>query len=256
VDALAQGRSLEEAEDEYASAYTNEPADCQPIVKPTSSQINSDIHTAEWLQKVKPCGWFRQNCPSLISLEVIEANTHNAPGNDEGTSGTDLQTTEYYITQFDVGITAEMVAYDQDSNYSQAFGGTNGYPGLIRLTGGISASDPTNLSTVATYVEGETCLEVHAKAADDWEDIHGNSYNCMGLCGSGCDIRSGGYSRNCMKHDVCSAVKSMVQGFAADGNCHDVDCGDEQMQTTSHVSTHEVSLRDEVLPGIDFLCSV
>ena len=87
-----------------------------------------------------------------------------------------------------------MLAFDLESNYSKAFGG-NGFPGLVRKFGGISAS---NLSVVDTFIKGETCLEVHAKAADHWGTIHGNGYNCMGKCGIDC-LLGGGFSRNCMK---------------------------------------------------------
>lgn len=205
--------------------------ECSVISAPTMDSSDREV----WLQKFKPCGWYRDNCQDMQGVEVLEANVVYPPNRDRdqgrGEGDEDLQKGKSYIVQFDVGIHPEVVTAN-DGEYSNYFG----KGGVIDLTGGYIDNNETGYKT-ETYVSGETCLEVYAKAGNDgdanWGDIHGNSYGCMGKCGKGCDL-GGGYAKNCMKHDVCGAFKSVAQGIESSGNCRDIDCGDEQMQTVAY----------------------
>jgi len=88
------------------------------------------------------------------------------------------------------------------------------------------------------------------KADDDWGSVgpvYGNvkhtstkydgtirtsNYDCMGRC-SQCNPLLGGMAKDCMKHDVCSAFKSILTEEAAYGFCKDIDCGDEALHTVA-----------------------
>lgn len=186
----------------------------------------------DWLQQFKPCGWYKANCEQLADVQVLEANVVYPPNQDFLGTGLleDLQPDMNYIVQFDVGIHPSGPATN-DETYSRYFQDGGVWP----LEGGIDLDDP-NYSAGEGYVLGETCLETHAQAGPDgygdWGDLHGSNYGCMGKCGGGC--MGAGYARDCMKHDVCSAFKTVAQGQAAEGFCMDVDCGDEAMQSTTH----------------------
>merc|ERR1711865_710786 len=71
--------------------------------------------------------------------------------------------------------------------------------------------------------------------------LDSEAYNCMGGCGPGCtslpffdnitvspdDIGA----LDCLKHDLCSAWKTVFSGKPVSGFCHDPDCGDEAAMT-------------------------
>ncbi len=81
-----------------------------------------------------------------------------------------------------------------------------------------------------TPVVGETCVETFAYGGEDWGRYDTSDYGCTGYCGAGCQ-KSWTKGNDCMKHDVCSYYKSLVQGFPASGFGLDLDCGDEAAQT-------------------------
>ena len=70
-------------------------------------------------------------------------------------------------------------------------------------------------------VQNGKCMEILLVVGECWGlDSDGDSYDCLGLCGVGCqesDVCSN-WSRNCLKHDVCSYYYNS-RGGAADPHC-------------------------------------
>mmetsp|Transcript_114116 Transcript_114116/g.261903 ORF Transcript_114116/g.261903 Transcript_114116/m.261903 type:complete len:305 (-) Transcript_114116:39-953(-) len=85
---------------------------------------------------------------------------------------------------------------------------------------------------------GERCLEVPVRfeksligtRGSSWGVQYGNNYDCLGYCGVGCAPVIYGDCMDCMKHDVCSAFKTIWQRGKTKGYCDDLDCGDEAAQ--------------------------
>mmetsp|Transcript_2835 Transcript_2835/g.6059 ORF Transcript_2835/g.6059 Transcript_2835/m.6059 type:complete len:427 (+) Transcript_2835:35-1315(+) len=208
----------------------SEPDECSLTREPDLSD------TEPWLKRFQPCGWYRSNCTSLSNVEVLEANVVYPPNRDrdEGREedDKDLEKGRGYIVQFDVGINQAVVDANDLAPFKSYYPVNGVSSGVLELKNGLDLDSDTY--TTDAYVVGETCLEVYTEAEGDWGIIHGNGYGCMGKCGRGCEALSGGYAKNCMKHDVCSAFKSTAQGVATGGNCKDVDCGDEQMHTVAY----------------------
>ena len=67
------------------------------------------------------------------------------------------------------------------------------------------------------------CMEIALKVGECWGiDNDGDSYDCLGRCGVGCAQRGevcSNWSRNCLKHDVCSYY------FNSKGGAADLHCG-------------------------------
>jgi len=221
----------------------NDPDECGLAGAPPPD-LNDVTAKEAWLDKFKPCGWYKEHCAALEGdhVQVIEANTLYPPNrdmdDDRDPGDEDLQIDQAYIVQFDVGLHSEM-NHANHGTYSHSFR-EDGYSGVLRDAGGVDVRTKPYGAT-ETHVEGETCLEIYTKSDFDegWGDIHGSNYGCMGKCGAGCQLwmigrLGGGYAKNCMKHDVCSAFKSVATGVKSEGACQDIDCGDEMMQAVSH----------------------
>lgn len=74
-------------------------------------------------------------------------------------------------------------------------------------------------------LKSDRCLEIALQVGECWGiDSDGDSYDCLGLCGVGCQVASdavttcSNWSRNCLKHDVCSYYYNS-KGGAADPHC-------------------------------------
>jgi len=76
------------------------------------------------------------------------------------------------------------------------------------------------------------CLEITVQVGECWgrNPKNGGSYDCQGECGAscvnGCGLLrlGGGWSRNCLRHDICSWY------FAAAGGGSDPNCGKSYYQ--------------------------
>ncbi|CAE7475087.1 Catsper1 [Symbiodinium natans] len=71
--------------------------------------------------------------------------------------------------------------------------------------------------------QGGECTEIRVEAGECWGlDSDGDSYDCLGRCGIGCQDPSPGlcsnWSRNCLKHDICSYYYNS-RGGAVDPSC-------------------------------------
>lgn len=170
-----------------------------------------------WIKQVRRCGHYREvyndsECRNSLSYTVIEANV-DYPG--RGPEGDLVVVDTLYLTRFDVGRHANQPA---SSNKNINFNSINLGVGSVGTPQDIMQNDITS----------ETCVETFAFGGEDFGDIYGNDYNCMGYCGTGCTAWGNG--KDCMKHDVCSSYKALVQGSAATGYAGDVDCGDEAAQ--------------------------
>jgi len=81
------------------------------------------------------------------------------------------------------------------------------------------------------------CLEITMRVGECWgkNPINGGTYSCQGECGAGCingcGIFSlgGGWSRNCLRHDVCSWY------FGAGGGGSDKNCGKAYDQASGDI---------------------
>lgn len=67
------------------------------------------------------------------------------------------------------------------------------------------------------------CMEIVVQVGECWgHDSDGDSYDCLGLCGVGCQPTHANlcsnWARNCLKHDVCSYYYNS-KGGAADPHC-------------------------------------
>lgn len=60
------------------------------------------------------------------------------------------------------------------------------------------------------------CLEIAVRVGECWGlDQDGDSYDCLGLCGVGCAEQvCSNWSRNCLKHDVCSCSAGELEALA------------------------------------------
>ena len=114
-----------------------------------------------------PCGTYEDKCKHK-NYEVIRANV-DYPG--EGKGDMDFKP---YIVQFDIGVHSKIK--DKVEATSE------------------KGQTPLNAGTIS----GEQCLELIVKGGSM---ISGG---CAGKCGSGCSKLSGGYAKDCLKHDVVS----------------------------------------------------
>jgi hypothetical protein len=194
-----------------------------------------------WLARFKPCGWYKANCGDMYTdVQTISANVDYMGGRDWlNPSDDELIRGRTYVVEFDVGIHPNVLQRFNDQEDSSLL--MVDVPNIVDLTG--DSGYRTNIP-----VEGETCLEIPVVANDDWGSVgpdYGNvahtsakpngdlissHYDCMGRCGE-CNVAFGGMAKDCMKHDVCSAFKSILTEEAAYGFCKDIDCGDEALHT-------------------------
>lgn len=184
----------EDSEVEVALAAVQQDAarTCAPL---DASRINAQLRKPSGKYpegRVKPCGYYRSRCSNL---EVIEANVDH-PGQNHG----DILNGTVYIVQFDIGA---------------------------------ASPDPADIPP-SRWPGGVECLEVILKGNDNFGNLgvpgmKNDAYNCMGTCGAGCG--GVGTAKDCGKHDVCSAFKSIDMNAAASGFCNDADCGDEAAQS-------------------------
>jgi len=80
----------------------------------------------------------------------------------------------------------------------------------------------------------DQCLEITMKVGECWgkNPINGGDYGCQGQCGAGCIngcglFKLGGaWSRNCLRHDVCSWY------FGAEGGASHTQCGKSYNQAS------------------------
>ena len=70
--------------------------------------------------------------------------------------------------------------------------------------------------------QGGECIEILVELGECWgQDSDGDSYDCLGRCGIGCQEGPGlcsNWSRNCLKHDICSYYHNS-RGGAVDPHC-------------------------------------
>lgn len=165
---------------------------------------------SDFLQRVRPCG----NLSSLCTdLPLVKANT-DYPGGGMGAVRPDQD----YIVQFDVGL----------------------HPGVAKeiLHQRLQELESCVHCPAIESFE-EQCFEAIVTGGAMWGNlgipavIKPHAYDCMGGCGHGCRGVSVFNSEedvgalDCLKHDLCSAWKSVYRGIATRGFCHDPDCGDE-----------------------------
>lgn len=175
---------------------------CQPTRGPSL-----DPH---FLDRLRPCGELASVC---TDIPLVEAN-RDYPGGGVGA----VLPGQDYLVQFDIGL-HHAVAQDVLGKDFRHINSCVGCPNFV-----------------------EQCFEVVVTGGDHWGNLGNQSmgldphaYDCMGGCGAGCktpgrrqeDIGA----LDCLKHDVCSAWKSVKTGRASAGFCHDPDCGDEAAMT-------------------------
>lgn len=159
----------------------------------------------DFLSKVRPCG----NLSSLCTdIPLVEANK-DYPGGGIGA----VLPNQDYVVQFDVGLHPEVAREVMRSR-------------LREIDSCVSCPDFQ-----------ESCYEAVVTGGAMWGnlgllDVGVKAYDCMGGCGQGCSGSPGRTHQDvgaldCLKHDLCSAWKSVRQGRATKGYCHDPDCGDE-----------------------------
>lgn len=217
-------------------------------------QCNSEFYLdptndpSTFIDQFKPCGWYEQNCGHMFDTWFESEGGYNKNNEDyqlkanvcyPGRGEDDMQD-GVHLVQFDIGL--DKTAYD-------AFLGFDGEPGNNKFIDHIDGTGERSYLSFEHYMQtgnwkktatfdgatwkfGEHCVETFAKRNSHWGDLYGNSYNCMGKCGKGC--QAVGYGRDCMKHDVCSYFKGIVLNEEADGFCRDFDCGDEAAQTVTN----------------------
>lgn len=162
-----------------------------------------------FLDAARPCGTLSSICPDL---PVVEANK-DYPGGGVGA----VVPNQDYIVQFDVGL-HPVVARDIFKRRLKEFE-----------------------SCVHCPQFEERCLEMIVTGGAMWGDLGigalgAKAYDCMGGCGAGCSTQFSATHKDmgaldCLKHDVCSAWKSVATGEPTRGFCHDPDCGDEAAMT-------------------------
>lgn len=161
----------------------------------------------EFLEKVRPCGNWSTLC---TDLPLVEANRDYPGGGAAGAVVLDQD----YVVQFDVGLHRSVARQILKRRFKEID------------------------SCLGCPKFGETCLEVVVTGGAMWGDlgvpgVKPKAYNCMGHCGVGCagnkvvKIKDDVGALDCLKHDLCSAWKSVRIGTPARGYCHDPDCGDE-----------------------------
>lgn len=200
-EAVAFAAPLERQPPAGRWSKTSELLECQATAGPRADPL--------FLQKVRPCGNYSSICHDI---PLVQANT-DYPGGGVG----NVVPGQDYIVQFDVGV-HPVVAEEI----------------LKRRLKGIN-------TCVSCPTFEEKCLEVVVTGGASWGDLGltslgRRSYDCMGGCGKGCVAPTilnkwDGGALDCLKHDVCSAWKSVFQGRPATGFCNDPDCGDEAAMT-------------------------
>jgi len=91
-----------------------------------------------------------------------------------------------------------------------------------------------------------TCQEVTMQVGECWgkQPKTGSGYDCQGECGAGCingcGIFSlgGGWSRNCLRHDVCSWY------YGASGGGNDAYCGKSYKQADHDIFNCNCEIKD------------
>lgn len=165
----------------------------------------------DFLSKVRPCGNLSSIC---TDIPLVEAN-RDYPGGGVGA----VVPGQDYLVQFDIGLHPS-VAKDILRMRMREIDSCINCPGLEAF--------------------GEQCLETVVTGGAMWGDlglpnigVSSGAYDCMGACGAGCSRVSATANAkdigalDCLKHDVCSAWKSVHSGRPTQGFCHDPDCGDE-----------------------------
>lgn len=164
-----------------------------------------------FLDRVRPCGNLSSVC---TDIPVVYAN-RDYPGGGVGA----VMPGQDYLVQFDVGLHPE-VAREILRRRLREIDSCVHCPGLEAF--------------------GEQCYEAVVTGGAMWGDLGKSSlglapqaYDCMGGCGIGCQGALAAHSKedvgalDCLKHDLCSAWKTVHSGRATQGFCHDPDCGDE-----------------------------
>jgi len=119
---------------------------------------------------------------------------------------------------------------------------TNGYP-TVTLDNKVSCESAKvslqqYLNVQFFQTAGTTnCLEITIRVGECWgkNPINNGVYDCQGECGAGCvngcGIFSGGggWSRNCLRHDICS------WHFGASGGGSDANCGKSYNQASGDI---------------------
>jgi len=158
-----------------------------------------------FLSSVRPCGNLSSIC---TDIPLVEANK-DYPGGGIGAviPGQD------YIVQFDIGLHAAVASEILKRQLKEVD------------------------SCLHCPPFKEQCLEAVVTGGAMWGNLGLRSmatraYDCMGGCGKGCSnvvstSREDIGALDCLKHDLCSAWKSVRLGRATRGFCHDPDCGDE-----------------------------
>mmetsp|Transcript_53247 Transcript_53247/g.142484 ORF Transcript_53247/g.142484 Transcript_53247/m.142484 type:complete len:388 (-) Transcript_53247:118-1281(-) len=164
----------------------------------------------DFLNRVRPCGELSSIC---TDIPVAKANT-DYPGG--GAAGAVIPNQDYLV-QFDIGLHPE-VARQLLKRHLREIESCMNCPSF-----------------------GEQCLEVVVTGGAMWgnlgvPNIHSGAYDCMGGCGKGCahfqvQNRQDVGALDCLKHDLCSAWKSLQTRNGTQGFCHDPDCGDEAAMT-------------------------
>lgn len=165
----------------------------------------------DFMARVQPCGSLSAIC---TDIPIVEAN-RDYPGGGIGA----VVPGQDYLVQFDVGLHPE-VAREILRRRLREIDSCVHCPGLEAF--------------------GERCLETVVTGGAMWGDLGRPSmglapgaYDCMGGCGRGCAGALASHTSDdvgaldCLKHDLCSAWKSIHSGRPTQGFCHDPDCGDE-----------------------------
>jgi len=171
----------------------------------TQNPIGNPSLTNQMLDAVKPCGYYEQS--GCAQYEVIAANV-DYPG-----EGTDDLHFRPYIVQFDIGVNRG-IKHVVDTDHRDW---RSRHPNKGR-------------HSIGRHEEGEQCMEIIVQGGSD------ATGGCAGKCGISCNrIGGAGYAKDCLKHDVCTTYKALVQSEVdfekADGFCYDPDCGDEAAQS-------------------------
>lgn len=88
-------------------------------------------------------------------------------------------------------------------------------------------------TTVTAYYDNSagTVFTVPTVVGSDWgtSACGAGNYGCMGRCGGGCNGWGGGWTLDCLEHDVCS------HNLCASGGGSDANCGDEYNHASSDI---------------------
>jgi len=194
---------------EFLSQQTRPPARRQSRILGCEATLGprQDPNFVNW---VKPCGEFSSRC---TDIPHVKANFDYPGGGHAGAviPGQD------YVVQFDIGI----------------------HPAVVRDILKVNLKEMESCVHCPSLDEmyNETCLETIVTGGSMWgnlglRSLHARAYDCMGSCGKGCSnvishLPDDVGALDCLKHDVCSAWKSVRQGRPTSGFCFDPDCGDE-----------------------------